>query len=193
MSVRGFGPWQPQIGADVYLDPTALVIGRVVLGAEVSVWPYVVIRGDVNRIEIGARSNIQDGSVLHVTHDSVYQPGGLPLLIGEEVTVGHQVTLHACTLGSRCLIGMGSIILDGANVPEGTWIAAGSLVPPHKSLEGGYLWQGRPAVRVRPLSDSEQDYLKYLADQYVKLAQQYQEGLDVGETGLGTNASSGVI
>ncbi len=173
--IRRFLDWTPQIAASAWVDDQATVIGQVRIGEESSIWPQVVVRGDIQRIEIGARSNIQDGSVLHVTHDSQYVPGGSPLLIGDEVTVGHNATLHACTIGDRCLIGMGSIVLDKAVLEAGVMLGAGALVPPGKTLEGGYLWVGAPARRSRLLSDKEREYLRYSASHYVKLMRQHTE------------------
>jgi len=120
-----------------------------------------------------ARTNIQDNTVLHVTHDSKYCPGGLALEIGEAVTVGHNVCLHACTVGHHCLIGIGVIVLDGVDLQPYTLLGAGSLVPPGKVLEGGYLWYGNPAQKKRPLTEAEKEYFEYSANNYVKLAQQY--------------------
>ena len=135
-----------------------------------------VIRGDVNFIKIGKRTNIQDASVLHVTHASneysikvTDTQIGYPLVIGDDVTVGHKALLHACSIGNRVLIGMGSIIMDGVIIEDETIVAAGSLVPPKKTLEGGYLWVGSPAKKARPLTDKERKYLKYSAEHYVRL------------------------
>ncbi|HHJ18443.1 MAG TPA: gamma carbonic anhydrase family protein, partial [Gammaproteobacteria bacterium] len=137
--IRSYLDHTPRIHASAWVDEQATVIGQVSIGKNSSIWPQVVIRGDIQRIEIGASSNIQDGSVLHVTHDSKYTPGGSPLLIGDNVTVGHNATLHACTIGDGCLIGMGSIVLDKAIVAAGAMLGAGTLVPPGKTLEGGFL------------------------------------------------------
>src|SRR5450631_3735582 len=134
MAIRDYQGVSPLLGARVYVDECAVVIGRVVLGDDASVWPLVVVRGDVNRIEIGARTNIQDGSVLHVVHDGPAMPGGLPLVIGDDVTVGHKVMLHAVRIGHRCLIGMASVVLDGAVIEDEVVLAAGSVVPPGKRL-----------------------------------------------------------
>jgi carbonic anhydrase/acetyltransferase-like protein (isoleucine patch superfamily) len=132
-----------------------------------------VIRGDVHQIRIGQRSNIQDCSVLHVSHDSHYLPGGRPLLIGDGVTVGHKVMLHGCEIADSCFIGMGSTILDGAVLEPYCMLGAGSLVPQGRRLEGGYLWLGRPARRVRVLSDKEREIIEYTAGHYVRLAQRH--------------------
>ncbi len=175
MNVRSYQGSTPIIHSSAYVDSTALVIGDVSIGEQASIWPMCVVRGDVHRIEIGARSNIQDGSILHVTHDSGYKPGGLPLLIGAGVTVGHNVVLHACTVGDFCLIGIGSVILDGAILHDKVMLGAGSLVTPGKSLTGGYLWVGRPAKRVRALTVKELEYLEYSAGHYVKLKTRHSE------------------
>ena len=169
MSVRHFETHQPDIRSTAYIDEQALVVGKVSIGEDSSVWPMSVVRGDVNSIEIGQRTNIQDGSVLHVTHDSEYAEGGMPLIIGSDVTVGHKVILHACRVEDRCLIGMGSIVLDGAVIAAGSMIGAGALVPPGKVLEGGYLYLGTPVKQVRELSEKEKRYLEYSAAHYVRL------------------------
>jgi carbonic anhydrase/acetyltransferase-like protein (isoleucine patch superfamily) len=173
MSVRQLGGDMPMLGAGVWIDPSAVVIGRVEIGDHASLWPMVVARGDVNFIRIGPRTNIQDASVLHVTHDGPYSPGGVPLLIGAEVTVGHRVTLHACTIGDRCLLGMSSTILDGAILEEEVLLGAGSLVPPGKRLAARSLYRGSPARRVRPLADEELHMLRYSAEHYVRLKDRY--------------------
>lgn len=174
MSIRPFRGIQPTIHATAYVDPQAVVIGDVVIGEDSSLWPMAVARGDVNYIRIGARSNIQDGSVLHVTHGHGEMPEGHPLLIGDEVTVGHNVTLHGCTVGDNCLIGMGSIVLDGAKLEPYILLGAGSLVPPGKILQGGYLWMGSPAKRVRPLTEAEHARFSYSAAHYVRLKETYR-------------------
>ena len=175
MTIRTFGNFTPEIAAGVYVDPTALVIGQVKIGADSSVWPMTVIRGDINTVTIGKRTNIQDGSILHVTHDGPYSPGGASLVIGNEVTIGHAATLHACTLEDNCLIGIGSIVLDGAVVRKHAMLGAGSLVPGGKELEGGYLWMGRPAKKVRELTEKEIEYLSYSAEHYVKVKQLHDQ------------------
>ena len=169
MSVRRFEGRQPAIHPSVYIDEQALVVGEVSIGEDSSVWPMSVVRGDVNSIEIGERTNIQDGSVLHVNHDSEYAEGGMPLVIGNDVTVGHRVILHACQVEDDCLIGMGAIVLDGAVVRAGSMIGSGALVPPGKVLEGGYLYLGSPVKRVRELTEKEKRFWKYSAAHYVWL------------------------
>lgn len=173
MTIRSFRGITPKLGDGAFVDASAVVLGDVELGADSSVWPLTVIRGDIHRIRIGARSNIQDGSVLHITHASAFNTDGFPLIIGDEVTVGHKVTLHGCTLGNRVLVGMGSIVLDGAVVEDEVMIGAGSLVPPGKRLESGYLYVGSPVKQARPLSDKERAFFGYSADNYARLKDQY--------------------
>ncbi|EOU9540366.1 gamma carbonic anhydrase family protein [Cronobacter dublinensis] len=163
----------PQTGQRVMVDSSSVVIGDVRMADDVGVWPLVVIRGDVNYVSVGARTNIQDGSVLHVTHKSSYNPDGNPLLIGEDVTVGHKVMLHGCTIGNRVLVGMGSIVLDGAIIEDDVMIGAGSLVPQNKRLESGYLYLGSPVKQIRPLKEVEREGLRYSANNYVKWKDEY--------------------
>ncbi|MCG7941693.1 MAG: gamma carbonic anhydrase family protein [Candidatus Thiodiazotropha taylori] len=172
-NIRPFESHQPEIANDAWVDETAVVIGNVHIASQASIWPMSVVRGDVHKIEIGARTNIQDGSVMHVSHDSYYLPGGRSLVIGEGVTVGHRVLLHGCEIADDCFIGMGSTILDGAVLQQGAMLGAGSLVPQGRTLEGGYLWLGRPAKRVRVLTEKEREIITYTAEHYVKLAQRH--------------------
>ncbi len=167
--IRTFEGITPVIGASTFIDETAVVIGNVTIGEDSSVWPATVIRGDVNRITIGDRTSIQDGSVLHVNHDDEHNPGGDPLSIGSNVTVGHKVMLHGCSVNDRCLIGMSTTILDKAVVESNTIIGAGSLVSPGKVLESGYLYVGTPARQVRKLTQDELAYLDLAAEYYVQL------------------------
>ena len=176
MSLRSFFEHVPQLGARTYIDPQALVLGRAALGDDVSVWPFCVVRGDVNRIEIGARTNVQDGAVLHVTHDGKYTPGGTPLLIGADVTIGHRAILHACTVQDACLIGMGAVLLDGVLVGKHSLIGAGAVVSPGKVIEPGSLWLGNPARFARKLSDQEIAAIYYSAENYVQLKNGYIGG-----------------
>lgn len=163
----------PKQGDRVMIDSSSVVIGDVRMDDDVSIWPLVAIRGDVNYVSIGARTNIQDGSVLHVTHKSAYNPEGNPLVIGEEVTVGHKVMLHGCTIGNRVLVGMGSILLDGVVIEDEVMIGAGSLVPQNKRLESGFLYLGSPVKQIRPLTEAEKEGLKYSANNYVKWKNDY--------------------
>lgn len=163
----------PQLGERVYIDPTACVTGAVTLGDDVSIWPMTVVRGDVNFISIGARSNIQDGSILHVTHEGPWQPDGLPLLIGDDVTVAHGAILHACTIGDRCMVGMGAIVMDGAVMEPDSLVAGGAVVPPGKVVKSGTLWRGNPARYARDLSEREISNQAYNAAHYVRLKDLY--------------------
>jgi len=163
----------PKLGDRVMIDSSSVVIGDVRMDDDVSIWPLVAIRGDVNYVSIGARTNIQDGSVLHVTHKSSYNPDGNPLIIGEEVTVGHKVMLHGCTIGNRVLVGMGSILLDGVVIEDEVMIGAGSLVPQNKRLESSFLYLGSPVKQIRPLTEAEKEGLKYSANNYVKWKNDY--------------------
>lgn len=158
----------PTVASSVFIDPSSIVIGDVRLAEDVSIWPLAVLRGDVHFIEVGARTNIQDGSVLHVTHKSTNNPDGNPLIIGEDVTVGHKVMLHGCTIGDRVLVGMGSIVLDGAVIEDDVIIGANSLVTQDKRLESGHLYIGSPAKAVRKLTEDELSHLRYSANNYVQ-------------------------
>ncbi len=164
---------RPQLGRAVYLAASATVLGHVILGDHVSVWPQAVIRGDVHAIRIGARTNIQDGCILHATHDSSYTPGGYALNIGEEVTIGHGAVLHGCRIGARCLVGIHATVLDGAVLEDEVLLGAGALVPPGKRLVSGFLYHGQPARQVRALSAQDRESLAYSAQHYVKLARRY--------------------
>jgi carbonic anhydrase/acetyltransferase-like protein (isoleucine patch superfamily) len=172
MSIRKFKNKQPQIGNAVYIDDSAVVIGDVILGDDVSIWPTTVLRGDVERIVVGAGTNIQDGSVLHTTHENDNEPS-YPLSIGKGVTIGHKAVIHACTVGNYCLIGMGAIVMDGAVVEDYVILGAGSLVPHSKRLESGHLYVGSPARRVRPLNDAEKEFLTYSYQHYIQLKNDY--------------------
>lgn len=173
MTIESFENISPTIDRTAFVHDQALVVGDVVIGENSSVWPFTVARGDVNGIRIGYSTNIQDNSVLHVTHDGPYKPGGYTLEIGDEVTVGHRVILHGCKVGNRCLIGMGAIVMDGAVLHDNVLLGAGSLVTPGKELEGGYLWMGQPARRIRELNEQEIKSLEYSAQHYVRLKDRY--------------------
>src|SRR5690554_2138435 len=172
-SLRPYRPHTPVLGQRVWVDPAATVIGDISIGDDSSVWPGAVVRGDMHRIRIGARSSIQDGSVLHITHAGPFNPKGFPLTIGDDVTVGHQVCLHGCTIGNRVLVGIGAIVLDGAVVEDDVMIGAGTLVPPGKRLESGYLYLGSPCKRVRPLKENEREFFTYSSNNYVKIKEDY--------------------
>lgn len=171
--IRSYRETTPTIGQFVYLDPFSSVIGDVTLADDVSIWPMCVLRGDVNNINIGKRTNIQDGSVLHVARKGEASLDGYSLEIGEDVTVGHKAMLHACQIGDRVLIGMGAIVLDNAIIESDVILGAGSLVPPNKRLESGYLYMGSPAKQIRKLSDDELAFLLRSASHYVNLKNEY--------------------
>ena len=164
--IRKFKDFTPSIGKRVFVDTQATVIGDVYLGDDVSIWPQTVIRGDINPITIGKRTNIQDGSIVHVTHKSQYSDG-CECHIGSDVTIGHGCIIHACTIEDMALVGMGSVILDGTTISKKVIIGAKSLVPSGKTLESGYLYMGSPCKKIRPLKDDELEFLKYSATHYV--------------------------
>lgn len=172
-AIRSYKGITPQIGQRVYIDESSVLVGDIKIGNDASIWPLVAARGDVNHIVIGARSNIQDGSVLHVTHKNNENPDGYPLIIGEDVTVGHKVMLHGCTIQDRVLVGMGAIVLDGVVVESDVMIGAGSLVPPGKRLESGYLYIGSPVKQARPLNEKERAFLVKSAQNYVQNKNDY--------------------
>lgn len=171
--LRSYKNTAPKIGNRVYIDESAVLVGDITLGDDSSIWPLVAARGDVNHIRIGARTNIQDGSVLHVTHKNPANPDGHPLIIGSDVTVGHKVMLHGCTIMDRVLVGMAAIILDGVVIEDEVMIGAGSLVPQNKVLKSGYLYLGSPVKQARPLTDKERAFLQKSADNYVATKNDY--------------------
>ena len=174
MSIRPYKNIQPNLGKRVFIDDSAIVIGDVKLADDVSVWPTVVIRGDVNFITIGESTNIQDGSVLHVTHGSKnYNPEGFSLTIGNNVTIGHKAVLHGCKIGNNCLIGMGAIVLDGATIEDFAMVGAGRLIAPGKHVKSHELWVGSPARKARDLKAEEIEFLHYSAEHYVRLKNDY--------------------
>ncbi len=173
MSIRAFKNIFPTFDETTYIDEDAAVIGDVIIGKDSSIWPMCAIRGDVQKITIGDRTNIQDGSVVHVTADNQFNPGGFETHIGNDVTIGHGAIIHACTIGNFSLIGMGATVLDGAIVEDEVMVAAGSLVPPGKVLESGYLWLGSPVKKARALTEKEKEYLHFSSQHYVNLKNQY--------------------
>ncbi|GGP98455.1 gamma carbonic anhydrase family protein [Shewanella ulleungensis] len=172
-NVRTYQGIHPDLADSVYVDESAVLVGDIKLDHDASVWPLVAARGDVNKIRIGKRSNVQDGSILHVTRKSAANPEGHPLIIGDDVTIGHKAMLHGCKIGHRVLIGMGAILLDGAIVEDDVIVGAGSLVPPNKTLQSGYLYVGSPCKQVRPLTPEERAFLPLSADNYVRLKNEY--------------------
>ncbi len=173
MAIEPYKEVEPYLGDRVFVHRSATVIGDVELGNYTSVWPGVVIRGDVNWIRIGEGSNIQDNSVLHVTHHGPDHPDGSPLYIGNFVTVGHGCILHGCEIGDECLIGMGAIVMDRVIVPKHVLIGAGSLVPEGRELESGWLYLGRPAKAIRPLTGEEIRAFRNHAEHYIEWAADY--------------------
>ena len=174
MTLRAYLDFFPLLGTGAWVDPAALVIGQVTLGEDASVWPFALLRGDINTIRVGARTNIQDGCVLHVVHDGPFCPGGLGLHIGADVTVGHKAVVHAATVGDRCLIGMGAIITDGAVIEDDVIVGAGSVVAPGKRLTAGGRYIGTPARRVRDLTYREREQIPYTAAHYVRVKENHR-------------------
>ena len=172
--IRPFEAHVPRIDPQAWLDPQCLVIGDVHVGPQSSIWPGCVVRGDINRVRIGAQTNIQDGCVLHNSHDGPFMPGGSPLLIGDGITVGHKAILHGCEIHDGCLIGMGAIVMDKVVIQSGVMVGAGALVPPGKVLQSGFLYTGSPARQARPLDAGEREYLAYSAAHYVRLAERHR-------------------
>ena len=173
-NIRSYLEHSPTIDSSCYVDDMSVVIGDVQLAENVSVWPFAVIRGDVNSIRIGKNSNVQDHCMLHVSHKNQSKPNGSPLMIGEDVTVGHHVTLHGCTIGNRVLVGINTVVLDDVIIEDDVIIGAGSLVPPRKVLKSGFLYVGSPVQQVRPLTEKELELLSYSALRYVKVKDDYK-------------------
>lgn len=173
MSIESFENSHPSLAEGVFVHPSAVVIGDVAIGKDSSVWPLATIRGDIHRIRIGERTSIQDNSVIHVTHDGPFNPGGFSTEIGNDVTVGHKVMLHGCTIHDRVLVGMGAIIMDGAVIEPEVIIGAGTLVPSGKRLHSGFLYVGSPVRQVRALSDQEKSFFLYTANKYRELKDRY--------------------
>ncbi|MDQ1833582.1 gamma carbonic anhydrase family protein [Massilia scottii] len=173
MPLSSYLDTHPRLGGHIYVHASAQVIGDVNLGDDSSVWCNAVVRGDVNHIVVGRCSNIQDFVMCHVSHKNANKPLGSPLIIGDYVTIGHNTILHGCTIGDECLIGMGAIVMDDAVISARVMVGAGSLVPPGKVLESGYLYVGRPVRKVRALTDAELAFLKYSAEHYVRVKNNY--------------------
>jgi carbonic anhydrase/acetyltransferase-like protein (isoleucine patch superfamily) len=175
MAIRAYRGVTPTLGAGAWVDASAVVIGDVHLGENASVWPLVLIRGDVNHIRIGARSNIQDGSIVHVSRPYPGNDAGWPTILGDDVVIGHKVALHGCTIADRVLVGIGAIVLDGVHVPSDVIIGAGSVVTPGKQLESGFLYVGNPARRSRELRPDEIARIPKMARDYVLLKDEYSK------------------
>lgn len=177
MAIYPYQGIMPRIDPSAFVHPEAVVIGDVEIGADASLWPGVVVRGDVNFVRIGARVNVQDGSILHVSRPGPAKPQGSPLLIGDGVTIGHRVILHGCRLEEGCMVGMGAVVMDDVVVATDGMVAAGALVAPNKRVGVGELWLGSPAKLARLLSDQERAAHRAIADHYVTLAKQYAQSL----------------
>lgn len=177
MPLSSYLDTSPILGSRVYLHPSCQVIGDVKIGDDSSIWCNAVLRGDVNRIVIGRGTNVQDLIMGHVSHKTAEKPDGSPLIIGDYVTVGHSVILHGCRIGNECLIGMGSIIMDDVVIPDRVMVGAGSLISPGKTLESRMLYMGRPAKAVRALTAEEMAYLRYSAEHYMRVKDNYLNGL----------------
>lgn len=171
--IKTFNNKTPSIASSAYVDETALVLGDVVLGEDVSIWPMTVIRGDIHQITIASRTNIQDGTIIHVTHAGDFNEKGFATHLGSNVIVGHRVVLHGCTIHDYCLIGMGAIIMDGAIIHSNVIVGAGSLVPPNKILTGGFLWMGSPVRKIRAIYQKEFEFIRYSANYYIDLKNKY--------------------
>ena len=167
--IRSYKGKLPRIAASAYIDEAAVIIGDVEIGEDSSVWPCTVIRGDVHWIKLGKRTNVQDGCVLHVMRDE------FPLILGDEVTVGHSVTLHGCAIESRVLVGMGCIVLNGAVVGCGSIIAAGTLITERTVIPAGSLVMGSPGKVKRPLTAADQQSIAAYAERYVSYKNIYRE------------------
>ena len=165
--IAGFQDAQPSLSKGVWIAPSATVIGDVTLEQDVNVWYGTVMRGDVGAIRVGARTNIQDLSMLHMN-------GGEETVVGQDVTLGHRVTLHGCIIGDRVLVGMGAIILDGATVGSDVVIAAGTLVPPRMTIPSGTMVMGQPGRVVRDLKDTELAWIPKSAEKYVLAAEAHR-------------------
>jgi len=161
----------PRIAESAFIAPNATVIGDVEIGPESSLWYGVIVRGDVNKIRIGARTNIQDGSMIHCTG----MGGDFPTIIGNDVTIGHMVMLHGCTLEDKCMIGIKACVLDGAVVESGAMVAAGALVTPGKRVKRGELWGGSPARKLRDLTPDDIAMIERLPGRYAALGAEHRE------------------
>jgi carbonic anhydrase/acetyltransferase-like protein (isoleucine patch superfamily) len=178
--IRPYRGIMPKIHPTAFVAEAAVIIGDVEIGARSSVWYGCVIRGDVNQIRIGCNTNIQDGTVIHVNHDSSGEDyrasgGGMPTFIGDDITVGHMALLHACRLESGCFVGMRAVVMDEAVVQKNAMVAAGALVSPGKIVQSGQLWTGTPAKYRRDLSQEELDYFPHSVASYAELAASYSK------------------
>ena len=169
MKINAYKNHLPTIHESAYIDDSAKIIGDVIVGKDSSIWAMTTMRGDVAKITIGERTNIQEGCILHGSPKCDFYKDDFPVVIGNDVSIGHGVILHGCKIGDKCLIGIGTIILDGAEIESEIIIAAGSLVPPNKKLQSGYLYVGSPVKQMRALTETEKKHLAFNADYYLKL------------------------
>ena len=176
LNVRQLGQHAPILGERCYVDSRATVIGDVVLGRDVSVWPGAVIRGDLEPIKIGERSNVQDNAVLHTSQQSPLH-AACPLIVGSEVIIGHSAVLHGCSIADNVLIGISAVILDNAVVQSQVIVAAGSIVPPGKLLQSGFVYAGNPCKPIREITDKERVFLTWSPQKYIELKDKYLGGL----------------
>jgi len=163
----------PTVAASAFIAETAVIIGDVTIGEQASIWYGCVLRGDGNFIRVGARTNIQDGTIVHVNHERE-GAAGTRTIIGADVTIGHMALIHACTLEDGCFIGMQACVMDGAVVESGAMVAAGALVTPGKRVKRGELWGGSPARLMRKLTESELKYFSYTVEHYIEMAESYR-------------------
>ena len=176
-SLIPFGGKAPLVDPAAFVAPGARLIGDVEIGPQASIWYNCVLRGDVNRIRVGARSNLQDGSVVHVDSPRPGSPAGLPTIIGEDVLIGHMAMIHGCILHDRAFVGLGAIVMDGCEVESGAMLAAGALLAPGRKVPAGQLWAGRPAKYVRDLSDEDQAGMLLGVAHYIHLATLHAKAL----------------
>lgn len=172
-----FGGATPRLDATAFVAPGARLIGDVEIAAEASIWYNCVLRGDVNRIRIGPRTNVQDGSVIHVDSARPGEPDGHPTLIGAEVLIGHLAMVHGCVLEDRAFVGLGAIVMDGSRIESDAMLAAGAMLTPGKTVPAGQLWAGRPAKYVRDLSETDLAGMRAGVAHYVELARRHAEAL----------------
>jgi len=167
--IHSYAGQTPRLGRNVFLASSAQLIGDLEAGDDCSFWFNTTTRADCNRVRMGARVNVQDNTVIHVTHKTG------PTTIGSDVTIGHGAVIHACTIGNFCLIGMGAIILDGAIIPDYSFVAAGALVSPGKTFPSGMLIKGSPAVAARPLRDEERQAIRDSVKNYLDYKRKYMD------------------
>jgi gamma-carbonic anhydrase len=177
MQLIAYGGFNPKVASDAFVAPGCRIIGNVEIGAESSIWYNCVLRGDVNRIRIGARSNIQDGTVIHVDSPSPGNPEGSQTIIGDDVLIGHMVMLHGSILHDRAFVGLGSIVMDGCTIESDGMLAAGAMLTSGKVIHAGELWMGRPAKKLRDLTPDEIARNQIGVAHYVQLAKAHKAAL----------------